>query len=362
MSNVIRAVFSGGARSVVTEAQYMWSKGQILLIEGLDLPTAFRVYFSNKKKGKGVSKPVLGQYNVCLIPDEYFEKNKNIKAWVMVVGEDHREIEYDIEIPIIDTSKTEDEDPDSSEVSIVDQAINALNDAVQTVTDATEKIESMTVSSETLPEGSEATVTKTEEEGVVNLSFGIPKGDTGEQGIQGIQGEKGDSARYLNVDTYNLVIPVDGYNKTGRAVSCHCSFSAIDGTNRLVITNVIGLPSISFDGGTELSPGIDIDSDYGYEGFGFVINGELIDKAITTVSHQFDVNITATNTEHTKTYYFRFRCSLAFVRSGKDGEVTLADFEVVEDRINDAIDRIDTISFSINNKGELLYSIERGEV
>ena len=362
MSNVIRAVFSGGARSVVTTPQYMWSKGQILLIEGLDLPTAFRVYFSNKKKGKGVSKPVLGQYNVCLIPDEYFEKNKNIKAWVMVVGEDHREIEYDIEIPIIDTSKTEDEDPDSTEISIVDQAINALNDAVQTVTDATEKIENMTVSSETLPEGSEATVTKTEEEGVVNLNFGIPKGDTGEQGIQGVKGDKGDSARYLNVDTYNLVIPVDGYNKTGRAVSCHCSFSAMDGTNRLVITNVIGLPSISFDGGTELSPGIDIDSDYGYEGFGFVINGELIDKAITTVSHQFDVNITATNTEHTKTYYFKFRCSLTFVRSGKDGEVTLADFEVIEDRINDAIDRIDTISFSINNNGELIYSIERGEV
>ena len=362
MSNVIRAVFSGGARSVVTEAQYMWSKGQILLIEGLDLPTAFRVYFSNKKKGKGVSKPVLGQYNVCLIPDEYFEKNKNIKAWVMVVGEDHREIEYDIEIPIIDTSKTEDEDPDSAEISIVDQAINALNDAVQTVTDATEKIESMTVSSETLPEGSEATVTKTEEEGVVNLNFGIPKGDTGEQGIQGVKGDKGDSARYLNVDTYNLVIPVNGYNKTGRAVSCHCSFSAMDGTNRLVITNVIGLPSISFDGGTELSSGIDIDSDYGYEGFGFFINGELIDKAITTVSHQFDVNITATNTVHTKTYYFKFRCSLTFVRSGKDGEVTLADFDVIEDRINDAIDRIDTISFSINNKGELLYSIEGSEV
>lgn len=362
MSNVIRAVFSGGARSVVTEAQYMWAKGQILLIEGLDLPTAFRVYFSNKKKGKGVSKPVLGQYNVCLIPDEYFEKNKNIKAWAMVVGEDHREIEYDIEIPIIDTSKTEDEDPDSAEINIVDQAITALNDAAQTVADATEKIESMTVSSETLPEGSEATVTKTEEEGVVNLNFGIPKGDTGEQGIQGVKGDKGDSARYINVDTYNLVIPVDGYNKTGRAISCHCSFRAMDGTNRLVITNVIGLPSISFDGGTELSSEIDIDADYGYEGFGFLINGELIDKAITTASHQFDVNITATNTEHTKTYYFKFRCSLTFVRSGKDGEVTLADFDVIEDRINDAIDRIDTISFSINNKGELLYSIERGEV
>ena len=260
----------------------------------------------------------------------------------MVVGEDHREIEYDIEIPIIDTSKTEDEDPDSSEVSIVDQAINALNDAVQTVTDVTEKIENMTVSSETLPEGSEATVTKTEEEGIVNLNFGIPKGDTGEQGIQGIQGEKGDSARYLNVDTYNLVIPVDGYNKTGRAVSCHCNFFAKDGTETLTITNLQGMPSISFDDNTS-------------------ITGEFIDKAITTVSHSFDVYITASNLDGTKTYYFKFRCSLTFVRSGKDGEVTLADFDVIENRINDAIDRIDTISFSINNKGELLYSIEGGE-
>jgi len=60
MSNVIRAVFSGGARSVVTEAQYMWSKGQILLIEGLDLPTAFRVYFSNKRKARVFPSLFLG--------------------------------------------------------------------------------------------------------------------------------------------------------------------------------------------------------------------------------------------------------------------------------------------------------------
>ena len=150
MSNVIKAVFDGSTKSIVTKPQYMWSKGQILLIEGLDLPTAFRVYFSNKKKGNGVSKPVLGQYNVCLIPDEYFEKNKNIKAWVMVVGEDHREIEYDIEIPIIDTSKTEDEDPDSTEINIVDQAITALNNAISALNEATERVEGAVVKIDTL--------------------------------------------------------------------------------------------------------------------------------------------------------------------------------------------------------------------
>lgn len=365
MSNVIRAVFDGTSRSVVTEPQYMWAKGQILLIEGLDLPTAFRVYFSNKTQGVGVSKPVLGEYNVCLIPDEYFESKQNIIAWVMIVGDGSREIKYDIEIPLIDTDETEDESATSEEVSIVDQAINALNDAVQNVADAEKAIEDMTVTAETLPEGSEATVTKTETEGVVNLNFGIPQGATGEQGIQGIQGiqgVKGDSARYLNVSTNVLAIPVDGYNKTGREISCTCSFSAWNGTERLKITKVSGESNIVFGDGTAITPMLGNVQYYGFNSFGYSIDSENANKAITTNSHQFTVNITAeSRTDSSKKYYFSFDCSLLFVRSGKDGEVTLADFDVIENRINDAIDRIDTISFSINNNGELIYSIERGE-
>ena len=42
MSNVIRAVFSGGARSVVTTPQYMWSKGQILLMSALSRMNTLR--------------------------------------------------------------------------------------------------------------------------------------------------------------------------------------------------------------------------------------------------------------------------------------------------------------------------------
>jgi len=150
MSNVIRAVFDGTSRSVVTESQYMWAKGQILLIEGLDLPTAFRVYFSNKKKGKGVATPVMGEYNICSIPDDFFEKNKNIIAWVMVVGEDHREIEYDIEIPIISADKTGNDGETSEQINIVDQAITALNDAISALNEATERIEGAVVKIDTL--------------------------------------------------------------------------------------------------------------------------------------------------------------------------------------------------------------------
>ncbi len=52
-------------------------------------------------------------------------------------------------------------------------------------------IANMTVNAVTLPEGSEATVTKTEQGGGFNLQYGIPRGDTGQQGAQGARGPEG---------------------------------------------------------------------------------------------------------------------------------------------------------------------------
>lgn len=59
---------------------------------------------------------------------------------------------------------------------------------------AREAIENMEVSANTLPPGNNATVSKTSVSGVVNLRFGIPKGnqgDVGPEGKQGIQGPPG---------------------------------------------------------------------------------------------------------------------------------------------------------------------------
>ena len=75
---------------------------------------------------------------------------------------------------------------------MIDQTISALNDAVESAQEAQEAIENMSVSAETLAEGSSATVTKSEQEGVVHLEFGIPKGATGAQGERGEKGDKGD--------------------------------------------------------------------------------------------------------------------------------------------------------------------------
>ena len=73
-------------------------------------------------------------------------------------------------------------------------AIAAKNDAVtakNAAEAAQQKIENMTASASQLPEGSTPTVTKSEVGGVVNLAFGIPKGDTGLTGPQGPKGEDG---------------------------------------------------------------------------------------------------------------------------------------------------------------------------
>lgn len=73
-------------------------------------------------------------------------------------------------------------------------AVSAKNDAItakNAAESAQQKIENMTASASQLPEGSTPTVTKSEVGGVVNLAFGIPKGDTGATGSQGPKGEDG---------------------------------------------------------------------------------------------------------------------------------------------------------------------------
>ena len=69
-------------------------------------------------------------------------------------------------------------------------ANNAATSAIR-AENAKQKIENMTASASQLPEGSAPTVTKSEVGGVVNLAFGIPKGDTGATGATGPKGEDG---------------------------------------------------------------------------------------------------------------------------------------------------------------------------
>lgn len=143
MSNIIKATFGSGETSVVTTPQYMFARGQILQIEGLELPSVYRVNISNAPTGS--SKTQIGTVDGVIIPDVFFTAGKPIYAYIMLSsGDDDREIKYDITIPVLDATEPEDDTPTEEETSIITQAINALNEAVTRIDGAVEKIETLT--------------------------------------------------------------------------------------------------------------------------------------------------------------------------------------------------------------------------
>ena len=203
-SKTIKGVVGGG-RYTVTAPIIKEDYGLYLQIEGIELPATYEVDFSNDEHS-GTSVTMIGNADGVLIPSQFISSGKDVFAFLYHVGEDYGRTVYKFRIPNKLRPDRTDETPTPEEQSTIDQAIAALNDAVEDAQDAQEAIENMSVSAQTLAEGSSATVTKTEQGGVVHLDFGIPvgatgatgakgdkgdKGDRGEQGIQGIQGERG---------------------------------------------------------------------------------------------------------------------------------------------------------------------------
>ena len=206
-SKIIKGVVGGG-RYTVTAPIIKEDYGLYLQIEGIELPETYEVDFSNDEHS-GSSVTMIGNADGVLIPSQFIKSGKDVFAFLYHVGENYGRTIYKFRIPNKLRPDRTDEEPTPEEQSVIDQTISALNDAVEQAQDAQQAIENMSVSAQTLAEGSSATVTKSEQDGVVHLEFGIPrgatgskgdkgdkgdkgeKGDRGEQGIQGIQGERG---------------------------------------------------------------------------------------------------------------------------------------------------------------------------
>lgn len=105
----------------------------------------------------------------------------------------------------------------SSAASAAGSATSAGNSATSAGNSATaaaasrQAIENLGVASNTLDPGSAATVGKTvSQQGIVTLTFGIPRGETGAQGAtgargpQGVQGPKGDTGTAVAVETQGM--------------------------------------------------------------------------------------------------------------------------------------------------------------
>jgi len=200
-SQVIKGVIGGG-RYTVTAPIVKEDYGLYLKIEGLELPSTYEVDFSNSEHN-GTSVTMIGNSDGVIIPSQFISSGKDVFAFLYHVGADYGRTVYKFRIPNKLRPDRTNEEPTPEEQSVIDQVIASLNDAVDRAEDAEQAIEDMSVSATTLAEGSSATVTKTETDGVVHLEFGIPrgatgaqgergeKGDTGAQGIQGERGERG---------------------------------------------------------------------------------------------------------------------------------------------------------------------------
>lgn len=181
-----------GRRYGVTDPITQYDYGYLLLPEGTEeLPTIYEVDFSNDEH-KGTSLTVYGGAEGAEVPEELIRTGKDVYVFYYRVGDGYGKTEFTWRIPNHCRPSRGGETPAPSQQSSIDQLITRSNEAVERAQNAQKAIEDMSVSAQTLAEGSSATVTKTEQDGVVHLEFGIPTGATGAKGERGEKGEKGD--------------------------------------------------------------------------------------------------------------------------------------------------------------------------
>lgn len=193
-SKIIRGIVNSRGNTI-TSAITQWDYGYVFVPEFDDLPATYRLDFSNDEH-HGTALPVYCGSEGGEVPEELIDTGKDIFVWFFYIGDGFGKSEYKWQIPNKCKPKTEQDEPTPTQQSSIDQAISVVNAAVESAQEAQQAIEDMSVSAQTLAEGESATVTKTEQDGVVHLAFGIPIGATGakgEQGERGLTGPKGDT-------------------------------------------------------------------------------------------------------------------------------------------------------------------------
>ena len=204
--NTIRITLVKG-RQNRTEPLFQYDYGQIMFLDGVELPTYYEVHFSNTEHGE--SKTSVGDVDGVVIPDEYLETGKNVYWWLFLHdGEDDGETEYYGVIPINKRSEPSDTPPTPAQESVITQTIAAANAALEEaesiVTDIKGQIDSALQEAkesgefdgppgqpgptpqlsigtiQTLQPGSDATVTISGTAANPVLNFGIPQGADGD--------------------------------------------------------------------------------------------------------------------------------------------------------------------------------------
>lgn len=160
--NITTAFFSGG-NTAMTAPLYQWDYGQVLSINGLTLPAAFQVHFSNYPRS-GTTTTSIGQDGQVVIPDVYLTKGLPVYAFIFLHnGEDDGETEYVITIPVNARPQPTDEEPTPEQQSEINQIIGALNNGVERAETAADSAEASATASATSAAESSASATEAAE-------------------------------------------------------------------------------------------------------------------------------------------------------------------------------------------------------
>lgn len=130
MSNIVTASFANGAVTTTTlTALWQYDYGQILKVEGIELPTAYEVQFCNA--GDSATVTSIGDADGVVIPDQFLQNGKTIYAYIYLhAGADDGETEYKISIPVYDRAEPTDIEPTPAQESTIGQLIDALDEGV----------------------------------------------------------------------------------------------------------------------------------------------------------------------------------------------------------------------------------------
>lgn len=128
-NRIITAVFKGSKNTKVSDV-WQWDYGQILRIQGLDLPTAVEVDFAVAGASESIARIGTTKDGVTdvIIPDSLIETGKNLVAYIYLRDSASGNTEYQIDMLVTKRAKPEAYDtPEDNE--LFGQAIEAVNTA-----------------------------------------------------------------------------------------------------------------------------------------------------------------------------------------------------------------------------------------
>lgn len=172
--NEIRMILSDGRVSYPEGSVelYQYDYGQRLVLEGLNLPVAYEVHFSNDEHGESVTQ--IADSTGVDIPDMLLTTGQKIYVWVYLHNtENDGETVYKGIIPVKERAMPKDTPPTPVQQSALDQAIAAFNAGI-----------------EEIPTDIQSALAEAKASGEFDGPPG-PKGDSGDSGPQGPKGEVG---------------------------------------------------------------------------------------------------------------------------------------------------------------------------